>query len=217
MDQDDIVNRITSKGVRFIIETIKGAQAIYHNPENYGPDAIRDHTASVAAACINCHIIKQAERMLMSDEMKGLVRISQKRGRTTFILADRTEVWFKKLNKDGKPSYRVSQQALEYVEPPEDQPTLGMEMPPQKMRVVSGYRPFGAGTEFEYEVLVTGPQENGKWWEIRLLGVEIQELFPAPAPALIPDSTTEVLKKRVHVRKAKKSKANDDESDAQSV
>lgn len=213
MNHEDIIDRVTSEGVRFIIECIKGGYAICHNPTNYGPDAIHDHTASVAAACINCHIIKQAERM--SVEMPGFIRINQKRGRTTFTLADHTEVWYKKLNKDGKPSFRVSQQALEYVEPPEVQPTLEIDMPPQKMRVVAGYRPFGAGTEFE--VLVTGPQENGKWWEVRLSGAEIQELFPAPAPAPVPDTTTEVLRKRVHIRKTKETKAKDDESDAQSV
>lgn len=217
MNQEDIVNRVTSKGVQFIIECIKGGYADYNNATYYGPDAKRDHTASVASACINCHIIERAKRMSVSADMKGLIRISHKRGRTTFILADHTEVWYKKLNKDGKPSFRVSQQALEYVEPPEAQPTLEMDMPPKKMRVVAGYRPYGAGTEFEYEVLVTGPQEDGKWWEIRLLGLEIPKLFPAPAPAPVSDTTTEVLKKRVHVRKAKKSKANDDESDAQSV
>ncbi len=122
-------------------------------------------------------------------------------------------MWYKKLNKDGKPSFRVSQQALEYTEPP--QPMLDMEMPPKKMRVIAGYRPYGAGTEFEYEVLVAGPQENGKWWEIRLLGVELPKLFPSPAPAPVPDTTTEVIKKRVQVRKPKKSKG--DESDEQSV
>jgi hypothetical protein len=215
MNQGDVVNRVTSRGVQFIIECIKGGYADYNNPTYYGPIARREHTASVAAACINCHIIERAKRMSVSDEMQGLIRISQKRGRTTFILADYTEVWYKKLNKDGKPSFRVSQQALDYVEPP--QPMLNIKMPPEKIRVVAGYRPYGAGTEFEYEVLVTGPDENGNWWEIRLLGIEIPELFPAPAPAPVPDSTAEVLKKRVHVRKAKKSKANDDESEAQSV
>src|SRR5690348_5359011 len=132
MNQEDIVNRITSKGVQFIIECIKGAYADYNNEDYYGPDARREHSASVAAACINCHIIERAKRMSVSEEMKGFVRISQKRGRTTFVLADLTEVWYKKLNKDGRPSFRVSQQASEYVEPPKAQPMLNMDLPPQK-------------------------------------------------------------------------------------
>ncbi len=215
MNQEDIVNRATSKGVRFIIEVIKGAHAIYRNSENYGPAAIRDHTPGVAAACINCHMIKLAEHMSVTDDMKGLVQIRRKRGRTTFILADYTEVWYKKLDKRGKPSFRASRQALEYTAPPVAQPTLEMEMPPQRKRMVAGYRPFGAG--IEYEILVTGPQEDGKWWEVRLFGEEVPELFPAPVPNPLPDTTTEVLKKRVQVRKPKKSKANGDESDVQSA
>ncbi len=210
MNQEDIVKRATSKGVRFIIEVITAAHAIYRNPENYGAAAIRDHTASVTAACINCHINKLAAHMSVSDDMRGFVHIRQKRGRTTFILADCTEIWYKKLNKNGKPSFRSSKQALEYVEP---QPMLDMEMPPKTMRMVAGYRPYGAGTE--YEILVTGPQEDGKWWEVRLSGDEIPELFSGPAQAPVPDTTTEVIKKRVQVRKPKKSKG--DESDAQSV
>jgi hypothetical protein len=211
MNQEDIVKRATSKGVRFIIEVITGAHAIYRNPENYGAAAIRDHTASVTAACINCHIIQLAARLSVSEDMKGLVRIKQTHGRTTFILADYTEVWYKKLNKSGKPSFRVSQQALEYTEPP--YPMLDMELPPKKMRLVAGYRPYGAG--IEYEILVTGPQEDGKWWEVHLAGDELPELFPSPAPALVPDTTTDVIKKRVQIRKQKKSKG--DASDEQSV
>ncbi len=32
MNQEDIVNRVTSKGVQFIIECIKGGYADYNNP-----------------------------------------------------------------------------------------------------------------------------------------------------------------------------------------
>ncbi len=215
MNQEDIVNRATSKGVRFIIEVIKGANDIYCNSANYGPDAIRDHTPSVAAACLNCHMVKLAERLSASDEMKGFVQIRRKRGRTTFILKDYTEVWFKKVDKAGKPSFRPSRQAFAYTTPPVEQSTLEIEMPPQRKRVVAGYRRVGAG--IEYEVVVTGPQEDGKWWEVRLSDKELPELFPAPVPEPVPDTTTEVLKKRVHVRKPKKSKANGDESDVQSA
>lgn len=214
MNREDIVNRATSKGVRFIIAVIQGAHDKYRDPKNYGPAAIRDHTPSVAAACINCHIIKLAEELSLSEDMKGIVQIKQKRGRTTFILVDQTEVWYKKLDKAGKPSFRVSRQALEYTAPPVEQPTLEMEMPPQRHRWVAGYRPVGAG--IEYEIWVTGPQEDGKWWEVRLSDKELPELFPVQTPESVPNTTTEVLKKRVHVRKAK-TKANDDESVARSV
>ena len=215
MNQEDIVNRATSKGVRFIIEAIQGANDIYRNSLNYGPDAIRDHTPGVAAACINCHMVKLAERMSVSDEMKGLVQIRQKRGRTTFILQDYTEVWFKKVDKAGRPSFRASRQALAYTAPPLEQSTLDMEMPPQRKRLVAGYRRVGAG--IEYEIVVTGPQEDGKWWEVRLSDNELPELFPVPAPEPMPDTATEAIKKRVQVRKPKKSKANGDESDVQSA
>lgn len=215
MNHEDIVNRATSKGVRFIIEVIQGAHAIYGNSENYGPVALRDHTPSVAAACINCHMIKLAERMSASDEMMGLIQIRRKRGRTTFILADYTEVWLKKVDKAGKPSFRPSRQAHEFTVPPVEQSALNMEMPPQRKRMVAGYRHIGAG--IEYEVVVTGPQEDGKWWEVRLSDRELPELFPVSVPEPVPGTTTETLKKRVHVRKPKKSKADGDESDVQSV
>lgn len=93
-NQDDIVGRVTSKGVQFIIECIKGGYADYNNPTYYGSVARREHTASVASACINCHIIERARRMSVTPEMKDFIRINQKRGRTTFILSDNTEVWY---------------------------------------------------------------------------------------------------------------------------
>ncbi len=69
MNQEDIVNRVTSKGVQFIIECIKGGYADYNNPKWYGSDAKREHTASVASACVNCHIIERAKRMSVAAEM----------------------------------------------------------------------------------------------------------------------------------------------------
>src|SRR5690348_17162335 len=158
MNREDIVNRATSKGVRFIIEIIQGAHAIYRNPENYGSAALRDHTPSVAAACIHCHMIKEAERLSVSEDLMGLVQIRRKRGRTTFILTDYTEIWLKKVDKTGKPSFRPSRQSREFTVPPVEQPALDIEMPPQRKRVVTGYRYIGAG--IEYEVVVTGPQED---------------------------------------------------------
>jgi hypothetical protein len=106
MDREDVATKATSKGVQFIMECIQEGLDIYNNPKLYHPDAKRDHSLSVSATCINSHIIELAKRM--SVDMQGFSRIRETRGRTTFILADQTEVWYKKLNKDGKPSFRKS-------------------------------------------------------------------------------------------------------------
>ena len=206
MDREDVVARVTSQGVQFIMDCIRGGYKDYNDPSYYGDAAKRDHTTSVAAACINCHIIERAKRM--SVEMQGFIQINSKRGRTTFTLADHTEIWYKKLNKDGKPSFRASQQAFDYIKPPITQLNFEIPMPPEKSRWVAGYRSI-TGTDFE--VLVSGPQETGEWWEVRLSGAEIQELFPASTTVPVPAASTEVIKKRVHIRKTKEPKVIDNE------
>jgi hypothetical protein len=200
MDQDDIVSRVTSQGVQFIIDCIKGGYEDYNNPDYYSDEAKRDHTSGVAAACRNCHIVARAKRM--SIEMQSFIQIQQKRGRTTFILGDHTEIWYKKIGNDGKPSFRPSQQAFDYIKPPLEQVPLAIDLPPEKARWVAGYRSSSVA-DTEYEVVVSGPEQTGEWWEVRLLGAEIQELFPKPAKAPAPAATAEVIKKRVRVRKPK--------------
>lgn len=200
MKREDIVARVTSKGVQFAIDCIKGGYEDYGNNEYYGAEAKRDHTASVAATCINCHIVARAKRM--SVDIPGFIQIKQKRGRTTFILADHTEIWFKKLDKDAKPRYRDSKQAAEYLKPKNEQLLLEMAMPPEKERWVAGYR-SSSPADTEYEIIVAGPQKDGKFWEVGLLGTEIQELFPATETESVPAATAEVIKKRVQIRKTK--------------
>lgn len=198
MNREEIATKATSRGVQFIMECVQGGIDDYANSKNYSDAAKHDHSVSVAAACINSHIVARAKRMSM--EMQGFLQIKERRGRTTFILADYTEVWYKKLNQDGKPSFRSSKQALKYIEPLKQQLQLGIDMPPERERWVAGYKASSpAATEFQ--IVVAGRKKNGEWWEVPLTGAEIPTLFPAPVPAPIPAATTEVLKKRVRIRK----------------
>ena len=198
VEREKIVAAATSQGVQFVLECIQQGLGDYADPNNYSEAIKRDHSASVAASCINCHIIKRAAQKSM--EMGGFIQIRKTRGRTTFILGDRVEIWYKKLNRDGKPSYRPSRQAQSYLEPLKQQSPLNLELPPEMERWVAGYRSISQ-TDTKFQIIVAGPTATGEWWEVPLSGSEIQELFPASAPASVPAATTKIVKQRVRIRK----------------
>ena len=200
MNQDDIVSRITSQGVQFIMDCIKGGYEDYDNPEYYGEAARREHTPGTAAACRNCHIIERAKRK--SLEMQGFIRIKRQVGRITFILGDHTEIWYKKIGKNGKPGFRPSRQSSEYLKSSESTIWPETELPPEMVRWVAGYR-SSSPADTEYELLVCGIEYSGEWWHVCLSETEVQELFPVPTPMPAPAATNEAIKKRVKVRKPK--------------
>ena len=113
---------------------------------------------------------------------------------------DRVEIWYKKLNRDGKPSYRPSKQAENYLKLPKQQLLLDMELPLEMERWVAGYKSISQ-TDTKFQIVVAGPTSTGEWWEVPLTGSEIRELFPASAPAFVPAATTKIVKQRVRIRK----------------
>jgi len=198
MDRDEVVARATSRGVQFIMEVIQGGLADYRSPAFYSDEAKRDHTPAVAAACRHCHIVGRAKRAMV--EMTDLVKVRSRKGRITFVLADHTEIWFKKIDERGRPAFRPSDQANAYVKPPATQPRLGMVVPPEKVRWVAGYR-SASPADTDYEVLVTGPESSGEWWEVKLSGAEVRELFSTPT---IAPAAAEVIGQRVVLREGVK-------------
>jgi hypothetical protein len=73
-------------------------------------------------------------------------------------------------------------------------------MPPGMERWVAGYKSLSAANT-EFAIVVAGREKTGEWWEVPLTGAEIQELFPATAP--VPAATSEIIKKRIRIRKTK--------------
>lgn len=207
MDRESIVAKATSQGVRFILECIQGGLDDYANSENYGEAARRIHSIGLSAAIINSHIIHRAKTQ--SLELPELIRVREKRGRITFILGDYTEIWYKKLDKDGRPRFRPSKQALQYIEPPAQQLSLKIDLPPEKDRWVAGYKiASAAGTQFQ--IVIAGREATGSWWEVPLTGGEIHELFPIQAD--LPAATLHTVQKRVRIRQAKEAKKHESES-----
>lgn len=183
--------------MKVVWECVIGGLADYEDPTLYGPAAKRDHTAAVSAACRNAHIVARAKRAAV--EAPDAIQIRRKRGRVTFIVKNRTEVWFKKLNDRGEPSFRPSLQALEFVQTPIKQSVLQMEQPPEVNRVIGGYRLNGTSTDFT--VVISRPVGDGNYAHVELQAREVVDLFVEPAPAAEAAEVVEKVRQRVKIRR----------------
>lgn len=195
--------------MELIWQCVSGGLQDYNDPVLYSPAAKRDHTASVRAAIRNAHIVGRAKRAAVASP--DYIRIRQRRNRTTFVVNDRTEVWFKKLKHNGEPSFRPSDQARAYVTPQPAQTALPLALPPEIVRIIAGYRLNSTATDFA--IVVSRPIGNGVYADVELTAREVVQLFVEPAPAPAVAEVVEQVRRRVKIRRGAQGQTDAQERD----
>lgn len=198
MTEEEFLGFLTPERKQFMLGCVKGGLSDYSNPAYYGAAARVDHTASVISAIRNCHIVARARRASVDFPD---VKITEKRGRVLFTIADTVRVAFKKLDGRHRPSNIPTGQTLAFLgqrlSPQDSLP--GLEAVPQLTNVVAGYAQDPA--DMSFQVHVTCPIDGANYWEMNMSGAEVYDFFGASAAPHAADAApTNAVIKRRHAR-----------------
>jgi|GEM_PF-6741563 len=224
MTREEFIALLTPRQISFFSSAIRGGLAVYANPNNYSPEALRDHSKSVRAQVRNAHIVSEARRLIAAEPDLGI----QERKihlRTLFQVSSQAFVSFKRLDEALRGHNYQTYQAKQFNRQlwPADAQTIKSggngagdvllrpslwtrSVLPDMINVWAGYRPDSTETRFDYYIVCPDGEANA--WEWQLSEADIAELTAASRPG--ETEAAKKIRRRVIPRKdATKKQATD--------
>ncbi len=127
--------------------------AIYRD---YPAAVLVEHDSRAAAACVFCHMLREAERRFSEDRRRGVGMLAV-RGLNLIRFEDFALVRFKKMDEDGNTRNYPTEQAISF-----DAQEPLPDLPLAAVRLSVGYVPDATATAIEQVVLA---KPNGRFAE----------------------------------------------------
>lgn len=226
MSRDEFVSLLTPAQLRFFSSAIAGGLALYADPSNYSPKALRDHNPAIRAQIRQGHIISEARRLIGTDPAIGIAE-RHIRHRLLFLVSSRAYVSFKRLDNALRGHNYPTTQARMFNSqrwPRGKESAFGDEIGvagdtilrpslwlpsvlPDMINVWAGYSPDKTETQFGFYIVCPDGELNA--WEWPLTGTDIDELTRTSRPSETAAATKARRRANPRPGAAKKKQASD--------
>lgn len=229
MSRDEFIALLAPQQIAVLAKAIRSGLAIYADPGNYSPTALRDHSKSIRAQVRSGHIISEARRLIASDMSLGIVERTIN-DRILFVVNSQAYVSFKRLDQRLRGRNYQTRQARNYnrqlwPRSPGDADSVEGDMSadaqggpllrpslwkpgalPGMINIWAGYQPDATETQFALYLVCPDGDENA--WEWPLLDNDVAELVVASRPS--ETDAAKKIRRRVTLRPgAEKKQATD--------